>query len=295
EDILYEAKKEELVARNIWNVNTKFSPWAKEIGWDWYDRKGSAKILSNATGVKDIPFVGETGGRETSKVYTIATGIRYDIDELRAFQAKAAGKGPNVSLDTLRPIVARRFVAELENKLVFVGDSKYGIVGCLNHTGNTTEDVDNTGTGSGAAKLLWANKTSAQIIANIVKAVTTVENDGVFKAKVLGIPPTIKGRLSLPYSDYSPETLMKWLQTEGLFFEKVVVSSVFKSGNNGLNVDCFMVADNTPEIGEIMVTQDLEMYEPQYDLLGNSEMAVVEKTAGLGLRHPKAVYVGKGI
>jgi hypothetical protein len=297
ESVLYEAKADELVARSIARVNTNFPPYAGEIGYDWYTRKGSAKILASGGGAKDIPFVGEEGGRETMKVYNIVTGIRYTIEERQAIQAKnALGKGPSVQLDTLRVNTARRFVAEAENKLFFVGDSKHGIKGILNKTGITSENVATTGTGStDADKRLWANKTPKQILTDLLKAKEAIEAGGLFKARVLVLAPVSRLKLALPYSDYSPLTIQKWLETEGAYFEKIVESRAMLAAYNGLSANACAMLDNDPEVVELAVPEELTLREPGYDLLGTSEQAVVERSAGPIIRHPGAIYVGKGV
>lgn len=295
ENVLFEAKSEELVARQIMRVNTNFPSYASEVGYDFYERAGSAKILARGASAKDIPFVGETGGRVTRKVFNIATGIKYERAELEAYRAKSAGKGPSVSLETIRVSTARRYVAEAENKLAFAGDARFGIKGILNHDGINTESVVDSGTGSGAAKRLWANKTSTQIIDDLVKGIAAVENGEIFKARVLVIPSTAKARLSKNFSDATPMTIMRWLKEEGVYFDKVIVSNALKATTNTYNTDAFLIMDNDPEIVELAVVEELTMLDPVYDILGNSEMAVLERCAGAFLRHPKAVYVGQGI
>jgi hypothetical protein len=297
ENVLYEAKKEELVARQFLNVNTNFPPYAMEIGYDWFDVAGSAKILAAGASAKDVPFVGEKGGRETMKVYSIATGIRYTKAERMAAQARnALGKGPQISLDTTRVATARRFVAEMENKLAFVGDASHNIKGILNHPGITAEDVAASGTGANdAAKRLWANKAPKLILKDLLAGKKKVEQGNIFKARVLILDSDHYNALLEPYSDYSPMTVLSWLQKEGAYFEKIVVTNSIASTVNGLNVGCFVILDNAPEIVELAVPMDLTLGEPVYDLLGTSEQVVEERTAGCIIRHPAAIYVGKGI
>lgn len=299
ENILYEVKKEELVARQFLHVNSSYPVYAQEIGYDWYDMAGSAKILAAGASAKDVPFVGEKGGRETQKVYSIVTGIRYTYEERRAVQAKSAlGKGPSISLDTVRVSSARRFVAETENRLVFTGDSKHGIKGILNMSGITSENVAVGAVGADdAAKRLWLNKTPQEILADLLKGKSTLEKGNIFKARVLILDSDHYNLLLKPYSDMSPMTVLKWLQSEGAFFEKIVVSSQLSSAYNGLagSVNGFVILDNNPEVIELAVIEDLTLGNPVYDLLETSEQVVRERTAGCIIRHPKGIYLGKGI
>ena len=299
ENELYEVKKEELVARQFLNINNSFPPYAQEIGYDWYDMTGSAKILAAGASAKDVPFVGEKGGRETMKVYTIATGIKYEKAERQAAQTKAMlGKGPSISLDTLRVGTARRFVAESENRVVFVGDAKHKIPGLLNKSGITIEFVAEGATGADtAAKRLWANKTPKEKLKDLLTGKKTVERGNLFKARVLLLDSDNYNSLLEPYSDQSPMTVLKWLQTEGAFFEKIIITSQMSSTYNGISgsLDAFCILDNDPRVVQLAVPQDMELGEPVYDILHNSEQAVTERTAGCIIRHPSGIYVAKGI
>jgi len=293
ENTLYEAKADELVARSAVKVNNNFPPYANEIGYDWFNRKGSAKILAAGGSAKDIPFVGEDGGRETMKVYTVATGIKYKKAERMAFQAKSAlGKGAAVNIDTMRVATARRFVAETENKLFFVGDSEYNIKGILNHAGITSEEVDDSGAG---ASTLWADKTPAQILTDLLTAKSALEGDGLFKGKALMLPPSARLKLLKPYSTDAPMTTLKWLETEGLYFERIIETRAMLSAYNGLEADAFCLFDNDPEVIELAVVEDIVLGDPVYDILGDSEQAVTERCAGAIIRHPSGIYVGTGI
>ena len=301
ENTLYEVLKEELVARQFLPLNTSFEPFAAEIGYDWYDITGSAKILAAGASANDIPFVGEKGGREVMKVYDILTGIKYTKAERQASQAKAAlGKGPACSLDVVRVATARRFIAETENRIAFVGDAKHKIKGLLNHPGVTSAQVAQGIKGTTAAeKRLWVNKTPQEILEDIRIGKGTVEKKNIFKARVLVITPGQYNILLRPYSDMSPMTVLSWLQSQGQFFEQIVVASELSKENNGFETggvkeDCFAILDNRREIIELALVQDLEMGDPVYDIIGTSSQSVGMRTAGPIIRHPAAIYVARG-
>jgi hypothetical protein len=298
ENVLYEAKKEELVARQFLHINSNFPSYATEIGYDWYDATGSAKILASGASAKDIPFVGEKGDREIQKVYSIATGIRYTSVEIEAAQAKAIlGKGPTISLDTTRVATARRYIAEAENRIVFVGDSNFGIKGFINHPGVTSTYVEAGSVGSDVTeKRLWKNKKPNEILEDLRAAKAEVEKNDIFKARVLLLDSDHYNMLLKPYSDMSPMTILSWLTSEGEFFENIIKTSNVSKKHNGLGggVDCFAILDNDPEVIELVVTKDMELGNPVYDILGISEQTVEERTAGCIIRHPSAIYIGKG-
>lgn len=301
-NVLYTPRQDEMLARRIFSVDNSFAPYAREIGYDYYDRTGSAKILAKGGGAKDIPFVGENGGRVTQKVYDIVSGIRYTKAELMALEAKRAlGKGPSVQIDTLRVGTARRYISETENKLAFSGDTEYGIKGIFDDTFyngtnlGVKESVANSGTGVGAAKLLWANKTSAQILDDLFKAMSTVEKDGLFKARILVLDPVRYSYLRKPFTSTDSRTLLDWLNSNGLYFEQIVVSRNMLTTNNGDTVNYMMVLDNAPDVVQLAIVEDLNIGDQVIDIVGTVEFVAMESFGGIELRHPAAVYIGKGI
>jgi hypothetical protein len=295
-NVLYSPKEEEMIARTLFKMNTSYAPYALEIGYDYYQRTGSAKILAKGGSAKDIPFVGEKGGRVTQKVYDIVTGIRYTQAERDAIAAKRAlGKGPAIQLDTLRVSTARRYILETENAMTFKGDATYNVKGIFDSSFYGTDLGTRETVATGTGGYTWAEKTAAEILTDLEKAVSTVEADGIFKARTLVLPPAQYNRLRKPFSTSVPMTLLQWLNSEGMYFENIVTSRVMKAANNGDTVDYFMVIDNDPEVVELAITNDIHLGDPVYDIVGTMEMAAMESYGGILLRHPAAVYIGKGI
>ena len=302
ENVLYTPREEELPARRAFRVNSSFAPYANEVGYDYYDKEGSAKIIATGGAAKDIPFVGEKGGRVTHQVHTIATGIRWTKAERMAINAeRTLGKGPVVQLDTLRVETARRFVFEKESSICFIGDSKYNIKGVFHDDFygtdlGTKENVAEGATGANAAaKRLWSNKTPQEILTDLRTGLAAIEADGLFTARVLMLPPDQYSQLRRPYSDESPMTILTWLQSQGMFFDQIIKSRQLRKTINGDTVDYFMIFDNDPMVVEMAVVEDIMMEDPVYDIVGTMEQAITLRSAGVMLRHPAGFYIGKGI
>jgi len=303
ENVLYSPKEEELVQRRLFSLNSSWATYAREIGYDYWIKQGKAKIIAHGGGAKDIPFVGEKGGRVTQKVYTVASAIRFTKAEQQAVAAKRAlGKGPAIQLDTNRVSSARRFIFEEEARLAFVGDSEYNVTGIFDDTFygtnlGTKENVAADGTGATAAeKRLWANKTVRQILEDLFTAKQQIQKDGLYRARALVLPPEKLERLTLPFSDTGDSrTLMMWLRSEGMYFEQILASNQLKAVNNGDTVDYMMIMDNDPENVELSLINDISLGNPVFDLVGTMEQAVMLDTAGIIVRRPQALYIGKGI
>jgi hypothetical protein len=295
EQTLYAPKERELKLRQIVRVNTNFNKATRTLEYRAYSRKGSAKIFAYGASARDIPFVDEDSTAYSKKVYDIATGIQYNFSELEASQARL-GIGPYIPLDMVRVETARRYIAEMENKIGFVGDTKIGLKGLLNHDGINVADVAQGATGAdAAAKRLWANKTPKEILADIRTARTTARAEGIFNPDTLVLPPAQYDMLDQPYSDTSTMTVRQWLASVGAGFNRVFEAKELSSSYSGYSLNVMLVMDSNPEVIELAVTREMEMFPPIYDILKNSQQAVLESTAGVIVRHPSAIYVGKGI
>lgn len=297
ESILLKPLDEELAGRKIARVNQSYPRFAREIGYDSYKREGKAVVVAAGARAKDIPFVGEEIDRTTQPAVDIETGVRYNEDELEAMQAKRAlGKGPAFSLDQTRIDAARRFVSEQEDKVFFNGNSNLKIEGLLTKTGIQIEDVVPGALGANATeKKKWENKTSLEILLDLHTAKTKVEASGHFRGETLVLTPEAKNRILKPLNDMATMTLMKWLESEGLFFKSIITTNALKVGNSSLNVNGFIVLDNSPTVIEIAVLKDITLGTPQTDWTGETKMLVSERFGGVMIRYPGAIYVGKGI
>jgi len=302
ENVLYTPIEEELIHRRIFSINSSWASFAREIGYDYWRKNGTAKILASGGGAKDVPFVGEDGGRVSQKVYTIVSGVRFTKAEMEAVAAKRAlGKGPAMQLDTNRVASARRFIFEKEAALAFAGDTEYGIKGLFDSTFygtdlGTMENVAQGATGAdAAAKRLFANKTATEILTDLRTGRKAIQKDGLFKARTLVLPPEEYEEFTKPFSDYDSNTLLSWLNTKGMYFEQIVTSNQMSATYNGDTVNYFLMMDNSPMNVELSLINDISLGDPVIDIVGTQEQAVLLDTAGIIVRHPGALYVGKGI
>lgn len=306
ESVLYQPISEELRHREIWSLATNFMQEAEEIGYDTYDRTGSAKVFAGRAVANDIPFVGDKKTRTTQHVFEIASGISFTRAERGATAAaNALGRGPSVALDMLRVESVRRFTNELEAKHTWIGDSTLNIKGALdnsyyNETGLGTKEfvVQGASGNSAIEKKKWINKTSQEILTDLITARTVVGTQGIFNGRTLVLPHEQLLRLERPYGADTPVTIKDFLLgrtgTEG-YFDRIVGTNYMDSSNNGESVDTFMVLDNRPQVGQIAVVKELELFPPVFDEIQNSRQATILRSGGFIMRHPAAIYIGKGI
>ena len=294
---LYESKASELYARTILKVNTNYSPFAETIGYTWYNRKGAAKLLASGASAKDVPFVSEDGGRHQMRVFDATAGIRYSRKELEASKMVSTQTNvPSVKIDMIRPMIARRAIAEIENQLVFNGDPDYKIFGILNHPNINVEDVAQGAVGANpVAKRLWTNKTAKEKLKDLLTAKSKSRNKGLFQPDTLCLPPDQFDMLDEPFADNTETTLRTWLTSKGMNFPKIYSVRELEAANNSYGVDCILMLDSNPEHIEIAVTKELGMTEPVVDIVGNEELVAYQSLAGAVIRQPTMIYVGRGI
>ncbi len=289
ESILYKPEEDELVGRRIFSAKTDWTPGAEEIGYDSYNRNGSATILAAGAGAKDVKLVGNDKVRHFQKVFTLATGFEISRRRLKAIEASnTLGKGPQINDETLKVETSRRFINELEDEIIFNGAPDHGIDGILTHPNIISNAATN---GS------WASATPLDILEDLRVAKNDLEQDTFFKARVLILDPTSWNILQRPFSSETIITIAQWLESQGAYFEQIVVSRAMLDAFNGpsFSSNIFTVVDNAPKNVQLAVVEDIVMIEPDKDFLGDEQFGVLEEFGGPMIRHPSAISVRTGV
>ena len=281
-DVLYEPKEEELIARTFLDIYDDIPVGAENYSYDQYTRHGSAK--RTPTGADNVPLVDNVKKRQTQKIISIETGFKIEKQELRA--ARDEGR----DIDTSGAETARRTVAEDENDLVFLGDPSLGVEGYINaddiNTYDVPQDEDEDGTE-------WENKTGEEIIDDVREARAKVNEQDGYNADTLILPPKQYQALSKPYNNYNSETIMTYLQEQG-WFDDILDISMLKEAAPG-DEDCGLVLDTEPSNMQLGLAIDMEREEPYRLENGAYKVRVEERTCGLILRRPAAVCRFDGI
>lgn len=278
---LYEAKKEELKARSIFNVKTDVPEGAETYSYDVITRSGAAKIL--APGADDIPLVDADMERHTEDIYSIAAAFRVSVQELR--QAQMAGR----PVEATKADTARKAIAEKENRLVWIGDATHNILGVTNAAGIQTIALDNNQAGTSTN---WKNKTGKEIVADLRKARTTVNRLPGHTANTLVVTPDGMEELEKEYNEFTTQTVLQYLRSQNWFTTIEFTSDLEKRGD--ANTDCFLVFDNSPDVVEILIPMDIRRHPEEYKF-PNYKVPLEERTGGAIVRYPMAIVRGDGI
>jgi hypothetical protein len=280
---LYEPKYEELTARACMNVKSDIHPGAETYSYNVLTRSGVAKIMGNVA--DDLPLVDADLKREFSRIYTIATGFSYTVQEMRAAQMTGT------TVDATKAGVARRAVAEKENKIAWIGDPDYNIKGLINAAGIQIESVEQGEKGS----TKWKDKTSAEILEDvrkIRKKVTVLPGHINTSNLCLCVPADQFEELNRRYSDYDARSILQVINEYKWFWMIQRVPDLRGVGTAGS--DSLLVMDCSSEVMELVVPMDLTRLDEEWKY-PKWTVPVEERCGGVIIRYPMGVARGDGI
>ncbi|KAB8139272.1 DUF2184 domain-containing protein [Gracilibacillus oryzae] len=280
DNTLYEPKYEELTARQILDVKSDVDPGAETYSYSVMTRSGAAKIMGNLS--DDIPLVDVDMRRVFQRIYSIVTGFRYSVQELRNAQMA------NVPLETTKAGVARRVIAEKENKITWIGDAVHNIQGLANAEGIQTVAVEQ----GASASARWEDKTGKEIVADIRSLRAKVEKLPGHTVDTLVLPPDQYELLEEPYNEYNNGTIRNYIQNQN-WFQSIVRAPELAGAGEG-KTDAMLVLDSSREVVELLVPMDITRHDPEW-AFPNYKFAVEERCGGTIIRYPMAIARGDGI
>ncbi|MGY4689339.1 DUF2184 domain-containing protein [Salibacterium sp. K-3] len=281
DNVLYEPKREELKARTLLNVKSNIPRGAETYRYDVMTRTGAAKIL--APGASDVPLVDVDMKSETVLLYSIVSAFRVHIQELR--QAQMAGR----SIESTKANTVRRAIAEKENKLAWVGDDDHNITGLTNAEGIQTMAVDQN---DGGTSTEWADKTGKEIVTDVRKAKSKVDELPGHEADTLVVTPDNFEELQKEYNQYTGQTVQQYIEAQNWFSTIEKTSDLVGQGESG--GDCFLVFDSAPEVAELLIPMDITRHDQEY-AFPYYKVPAEERCGGVVVRYPMAIVRGDGV
>lgn len=302
-NILYLTKEEEFIGAQIFNQTSEWMPGARDIGYDMMEPVGGARVGSQGAYAKDIPFVNEKLVEQTQKAVEIEIGIRYTRQEIEAAEAvNALGRGANLNLVQQRANTARRSISRLFDQGIFQGFADYNMKGLedaipstrvgipSNNNSAAYEAVQDTGTGSGDAKRLWANKTGQQIYNDLVRAkFEGVERANIFNGDTLIVDPVAFKFLNQSYSDLNGNSIISFVKDAGLFKNIFRTSALTQSISTQPNT-YFVVCDTDVDMAEIPILRPITVFPSETEWNQEIKQLVALRYGGLLVKYPAAFY-----
>lgn len=190
-------------------VSHRDNPGAENITYRMLTNVGMAKIIANYA--DDLPRVDAFMQEFTQKVKTIGASFGFSTQEVRSAIMN------NVSLDSVKGASLQEAFQQKESALAWNGDSVLGIKGFFDNPNIPLLAAVNGGGGSP----LWANKTPAEILADISTGVTKVrvQSKGLHNADTLLLSIDRYNVLATtPRSTNTDLTLLEYIQKPGNSF-----------------------------------------------------------------------------
>jgi len=246
-DIRYPAFK----ARMLIPVSNEADTGAESITYRQWDGFGMAQIIANYA--DDITMVDALVEEFTSKVYGIAAGYQYSVQDLR--RAALA----NQPLDQKRASFTRRAVEQKIEDIASLGETSTGVKGIANNP-NVTLFSPKTGT--------WSTATGIQIATDMLNFVSQLvaANKETFEPTDLILSIPLFQRASTTPVSSTGDTSKTALQ----FFKEacpypVTVSSWNKlrlanAAGTGPRAICYT---KSPEVLTLEIPQEFEQFPPQ--------------------------------
>ena len=262
----------ELVARQIFAVDSTAGPAAEHTAYDSYSFVGQARVSSYGG---NIPLADANMKRDHQKIVPILTGYLLTIQDVRVARQNGT------PIQSTKVAAARRFVAEVENDLIFNGSTLLGFQGVFAIAGGLSAAVTN-GNWSLAAT------TGQQIVEDIrqIKSLMTA-NDG-FTPQALALSSDDFDNLDKFLSTTSVRTAMEFIMANKWF-----PAGIFKSAR--ITAGKLAVIDNRKEMIEMSVPLDITQYPPVAKNAFIGEIDVEERLGGLLIHQINSVAIGTGI
>ncbi len=267
-----------LMARQVFNVESGMGSGIENINHEIYDYSGEAKVIGdNAT---DYPLAGTKVDEMTTPVRRLGISVEYsDFDLVKAARAR-------------RPLEQRKLNAAIRgqelaiDRIAFDGDSNYNLKGLWSDLTNMTS-VTIAATGTGSSKD-WTKKTAAQIETDIVQMLSAVPDyfQGMPYSMVVS-PATERllktKRLGTDITDTLYNLIMDKFKLAGIYS-----CSKFKNISALSNVGSAIIYPKDPDIVQLLIPQDRTQKAPFRD--GRKTVIDFEtEIAGLVKFHPKAI------
>lgn len=260
----YDKKYADLKARTLIPMSSEAEPWADAIVYESYDHVGVAKMITGYS--DDLMRADVKGTQYINPVKSLGSSFGYSIMEVRKSQAR--GK----SLEQRKANAAKRAILEYENTLAFLGDSKTGLNGFLNHPNmpEVTIPSDNVEVSPSTEWLdtdgITALKTPAQILRDMhaIANAVVVQTLGVEKPDTMLLPRSCYLHVaSTPWSvGNDGRTILEVFMQQSQFIKNVDWLNELETAG-GSSSRRAIAYRRDPECLTMEVPQDVEQFDPQ--------------------------------
>ena len=254
ESRIYEYKMSELMARNLVPKIPGIDPATIIYNWKSFDKVGFAKIITSYA--DDLPRSDVAGTDNFMVIKSLGASFGIDIMEIRF--AKKAG----TPLQQQKANAARRSIEEKIEELLSVGSAAHNMVGLLNQPNATLYTVPN----GAAASPLWANKTGAEIVADMVGVqVNQVQlTKGQEKPNVIALDSSRLAEISTRFFDpeVSESTILDVFLRVSPHVKRVIEWEALATAGSGGTHRMLCFRQDADAVGAV-IPQEFETFDPE--------------------------------
>lgn len=288
---VYEAHYEPVKAREFFPVSNEIDTGADSFAYEETDEVGEMKPIRNLT--DDFPSVETKGAKITHGIISLGGEYTYSIQDMR--RAAFSGK----PLEARKAMAAKRAWDRGLDEMVSLGSSVDGITGVLSRTvGSGAQQI--RGTAMTSADWLAASLDPAGMLDDLNQAVKEmVVDSGETQMPTNLLLPTdaFLTASQTKMGDYDSRSVLEAFRAMNPSIQSVdpwlrLTTIDGTSGNNARG----LLYKKDPEVVEIMIPQEYEVFPPQVKNLG-FKVLCHGRTAGgivyrpLGLRYLTALPV----
>ena len=275
----------ELKARAL--IPTTFiDPGADLVTYRELDKVGSAKVIS--TNAKDLPRVDVSGKEYTKSVRMLGDSYGYTVKEIQR-----ANKAGGIALDRERAQTAREVLLRLEDQISALGDTTTGLGGALNSSAVTASNAPN----GAAVSPLWANKTPAEILADLNSLVANVRSttNGIFAPDTILVPETsytILAQTPFSTTGFSNATILSFFLSTNPWIKSIEPWFYLETAGSGSTRRLAAMKKDPRVLKQHLV--DFTQMEPQLQGL-ETVVNCVSQHAGVTIYQPAAMRYLDGV
>ena len=290
----YETEYPDLMAFQLFPIDTEANPGAETITYYVYDKEGIAKVIDNYS--TDLPRADANGRPETAYVKSIGVSYGYSAQEMRA--SRMADK----HLDARKADSAHYQIDAMINRIAWAGDVEHRLLGILS-TGQNVPTFNITA-GAESGRTNWTEKTADEILVDVTAMYSQVSRTtkGIERPDTLVLPTDVHTALSMKRVGDTPDTVLTFIQRNAPFLKKIEMAA--ELNGDSVETNPYAAAVNGQGVA-LLYTNDskkLALHNPMAFLQDPVQVHNLEtivpceaRTAGMISPYPMSALIAVGV
>lgn len=292
----YETEYPDLMAFQLFPIDTEADPGAESITYYVYDKEGQAKVIDNYS--TDLPRADANGRPSTAYVKSIGVSYGYSAQEMRA--SRMADK----HLDARKADSAHYQIDAAINRIAWAGDADHNLLGVLSAGQNIPTYTITAGNTTNTTS--WLTKDADEILLDVMNMYSQVSKStkGIERPDTLVLPTDIHIALGMKRVGDTADTVLTFIQRNAPFLKKIEAAAELNSDSVETNPYASLTANQGQGVA-LLYTNDskkLALHNPmaflQYPVQVHNLETIVPceaRTAGVIVPYPMSALIAIGV